>query len=1059
MAWAGAAPMIVKMRYAVGGKIGGKAASGTGLAQYVAERQGVARVAEEAVPDPAILAGYIGERPGSTGLFGAAPGSPPALEAVQAALAAAPWWQEWTVSMRSPDADAVGLGAPQDWRAMVRRALPGLARVRGVAPEDLRWAAAVHWKQGQPHVHVLVWPGAGCEAGPKLRRDEMRAVRKAIAREVFGQQRVDLSARKTAQRDLVLRGAAEAARGEPGLAPADAAELQRRLGRLRLPGGRVMLAYMPPGTKQAVRDLADWLLTREPLSAPAGEVARLARDVATQRSGEVEGAAAGVRAAADLRDRVAQVLLRSAGAGRAPEAPEVPGAEGMPEDGAPQAEESLREAEAPEGEPPPEAPQAESRGGPESPGGPRRSREERSALRVEMRRYDPAGAVALAAGITVGGVAQHAALTAAMRRVVVVRSEVEGRDGGKRTALAATGPAADEALAILGVVPGEAIGETLAWQSARLQGLRFSDEPLPPTPADALARVAGVVLDDEQRAVWTELLRAAGAHRDATGRIEADTTEVLAAVQAAQGAAQVPETDVVVAAYRQREADWREERRDLPGAETLRRCGVTASPEDLAAVVLRRDVATGAMRAEGIEGLLLGVAPDADRALAEKEIVRAATRAQVAVVRGTAAVETDPARALSATLGLRLAPEDTQRLAGLLRQCAVWWDASGQWPEAGGEDFAAAVALCQPPSPEECLFDVPGEVARAAARVQGLWADQQEGAVAALAAVAGKDAAEVRLALRGLAGGPGATGELARRLGVEETEALGSALAGVPSWLREPEKSAASRLALRLGQGDAEAVWAERLRALQVYRAADGTLVAGDTRALEEAAAGGEAGVILAAAWRQDRDALFAAQRTAREAPGNAPGTVRGGIALAEWAGREPLSAGERTQWGVLLERAARGNAGAEAAMVRMLGNRPEALPRIRGEVAAAVAERRLWHQHPVDALAARLGVPEWDDGQRHEVDRLLRRLPVGRDGRPADREAWGQAVERVRALAPEATPREVRRAVAREVAHTRAVAPRVRGGSGLLDAVLREIKRARAEAEQATEHAVEAAL
>ncbi len=282
MAWVGKAPMVAKLSMGVAGK-----ATGTGparFAEYIGTRVGVERAAEEPVADPTIQAAYVAERPGSTGLFGPDPAAPPELAEVQAAVGAAPWWHAWVVTMRGPDAEQAGLRTPQDWRAMVRRAMPQIAEEQHVPGSAVRWVAAVHHKVGkdgvpQPHVHVLVWPtGARAPKMPRLRREELRAAKKVWAREVFGAERVGLAVRKTAQRDLVLRGAATLARGEPGLAAADAAELARRLAALAalLPTrGKMSLGFMPAPVRREATALAEWLLRRAPLAAgAAGRVSR-----------------------------------------------------------------------------------------------------------------------------------------------------------------------------------------------------------------------------------------------------------------------------------------------------------------------------------------------------------------------------------------------------------------------------------------------------------------------------------------------------------------------------------------------------------------------------------------------------------------------------------------------------------------------------------------------------------------------------------------------------------------------------------------------------------------
>lgn len=950
------------------------------LAKYIGTRAGVAE------PERDGLVRYAAERPGSTGLFGPDPAAPPDLAATQAALAAAPWHYRMVLSMRGPDAERVGLGEDaQKWRDLARRLLPKIAAEIGVGQDDLRWVGAMHRKTGkdgvsQPHLHVLAWMDEPTRR-PLLFKDELRRVRRVTAREVFGPLRGALAAERTARRDAAVLAARRVlSRGV--LASRDEAELGQRLRALagRMPRhGRVALAYMPAEVKSEAAAVADWVMER--LAPEVAALNKATRDLASLYGSQPEALeqAAG-RARADVRDRVAQVVLRAAGRGPAAQRSAVV-AEHEPEDLAPDLEQPVR------------------------------SRGDWAVLRAEMRLRDPAGALALAAmaghvspaalaAVPALDAAKHAALTAAMRRVEILKKSGDG----ERTVLEAAGPAVAEALAILGpTADPEALRETLAWQCARLQGLRFSDDPMPPTPADALAATAGVKLSPEQREQLTALLRAAGAHRDpATGRIEVEPRALAALVAAVPG---VKDADIAVQAYRQRESDWREERRDLPPDEALRRVGVVAAKADLLAVNLRRDQETKALQASGHEALLRTLPAGADRALAEKELVRQAVAAQTEEARGRAEVETDPVRAMAALLGLRLTEEDTKRLSAVMRRCNVALDEAG-WPVGSGADYEAAVELCA--APEDCPFDIAGEVARCAARVQGVWADQQAEAVAALAVAAGREQEEVRDALRGLGNG---AAELAKRLGVPETPHLRDALAQVPEWLLEPERTPAARLLQRLGlPAEAEAEWVDRLRALEVYRDDAGTLSAGDAAALDAAVAGGgQAGAILRAAWAQDRDALFAARREAV-----------GPQALAVWAGRPALNALEGRRWDRLLRAAAAGRAGAEDALVRMLCLRPEAAPRIRAEVREAIRERRLWAMRPVDALAERLGVAAWEGGTRREVYRMLRRLPMDGAGRPADRDAWARAAARVWELAPATTQREARRALAVEAMRAR---------------------------------------
>ncbi len=300
------------------------------MAQYVATRPGVA-LAEEGrgAEGAAGLAQYAAERPGSTGLFGPDAANPPDLAAAMAEIGAAPWHWHVVLSMRGPDAARVGLGEDAAaWRDLARRWLPAAAKEMGMRQGDFHWVAAMHHKVGkggvpQPHLHVLAWAG-GPGRPPRLSRDELRRVRRATAREVFGPMRGALAAERTARRDAALSATREVLAGAGGrpafvVVPRDAdlGELRRRLRALgrSMPGhGRVALAYQRPEGKAAALALADWLLGREALRAEVAAFEAAAAALAGLY-GQAGVPAAVARARADVRNRVAQQVLRAA-AGR-----------------------------------------------------------------------------------------------------------------------------------------------------------------------------------------------------------------------------------------------------------------------------------------------------------------------------------------------------------------------------------------------------------------------------------------------------------------------------------------------------------------------------------------------------------------------------------------------------------------------------------------------------------------------------------------------------------------------------------------------------------------------
>ncbi len=324
-------PFVFKLKW-VGGSQAGRRASVH--ARYIAAREGVAR-AEEDHPDPTIHARYLDERPGSTGLFGPDPARPPSLEVAQAEVSARPWHWQAVISLREEDATALGLRAPPDWRDLARRVMPQFALHVGVPEGDLRWVGAVHRKVGQPHVHLLAWlADRAPPRQPRLQRPELRDIRRMIARELYGPMRAQLAAERTAQRDFLvatgrynlallrrvdLEAQAESPTGgglPPAFPRADLTELGRHIMALaaQMPDhGRIALAYMPPDVRDEARAAADWILSRPALADAVHGLREATRSLTALYTTEPQGAdAAWARAHADVRDRIAQAVLRAA---------------------------------------------------------------------------------------------------------------------------------------------------------------------------------------------------------------------------------------------------------------------------------------------------------------------------------------------------------------------------------------------------------------------------------------------------------------------------------------------------------------------------------------------------------------------------------------------------------------------------------------------------------------------------------------------------------------------------------------------------------------------------
>nr|WP_172684499.1 hypothetical protein [Sulfobacillus thermotolerans] len=222
----------------------------------------------------AIHARYAGERDGSLGYFGT----------VDAATAASHIQQArgtvWRVILSVGEADALAMGGglttKAGWSAAAQKAVPTMIRRLGLDLGHVEWIAAVHRHQKHehnPHIHLLFWEsGTPTRKTMKWSAQELRDVRRAWAKELYAPELAVLGEDKTTARQTAVemvnhlldqaQGTARGSSWEQGFLQ----ELLVRLGQLgtQLPGhGRLAYAYMPPATKQAVQEVARWMITQD----------------------------------------------------------------------------------------------------------------------------------------------------------------------------------------------------------------------------------------------------------------------------------------------------------------------------------------------------------------------------------------------------------------------------------------------------------------------------------------------------------------------------------------------------------------------------------------------------------------------------------------------------------------------------------------------------------------------------------------------------------------------------------------------------------------------------
>ena len=186
------ARLIFKAPYYKPGHTTRKGQSRGGYAEYIANREGVEILRSG-------MADYIGNRRGSNGLF-SDEDVPINLSKIHEEIDKHPGniWG-FIISLRREDAERLGYSSAEQWINLLRSRRNDIAKEMGIAPANLRWVAAYHNKEVNPHVHMLVWSSRPQE--PFLSRTGIHNIKKTLAGDIFRQENLELYKKQTEVRD------------------------------------------------------------------------------------------------------------------------------------------------------------------------------------------------------------------------------------------------------------------------------------------------------------------------------------------------------------------------------------------------------------------------------------------------------------------------------------------------------------------------------------------------------------------------------------------------------------------------------------------------------------------------------------------------------------------------------------------------------------------------------------------------------------------------------------------------------------------------------------------
>ena len=279
-------------------------------------------VEELLMPDhleASIHARYMIERPGSLGGFGPDASTPPDPKEVAKLFSdhQGPIWRCF-VSVKEEDVREMGgaLFTRKAWEDAARRQLPHMASALGIRPDGIDWIAAVHRKEGHPHMHLLMWEKVPTRERGMWSPEELKNIKQGWIRDLYAPMRDQANAEKNTARQSVVAATREALDTPMVFLPrADREAFRQHLQAVRdqLPDrGSLRYAYLPASAKQAVDQAADFLLSRvDPIRAAADlyidnakVLGQIYRDAAVGEAAQ--------NARQELKERMARTIIDSA---------------------------------------------------------------------------------------------------------------------------------------------------------------------------------------------------------------------------------------------------------------------------------------------------------------------------------------------------------------------------------------------------------------------------------------------------------------------------------------------------------------------------------------------------------------------------------------------------------------------------------------------------------------------------------------------------------------------------------------------------------------------------
>ncbi len=252
------AKLILKCPYYKPGHKTDKGQSRGGYAEYIAKREGVEVLRSG-------YASYIGERRGSHGMF-SDEGEDINLSKISAEIDnhnGNVWG--FIISLMREDADRLGYNTAEQWMNLIRSHRNDIAKEMNIAPENLRWCAAYHNKEENPHVHMMIWSARPKE--PYLSDVGIHNIKQTLATDIFRQDNISIYKKQTEVRDdlkaefkeRIRELVSEIKSGEHKFTPELISKMQLLSERLENHKGKNLYGYLDKNTKSLVNEIVKML--------------------------------------------------------------------------------------------------------------------------------------------------------------------------------------------------------------------------------------------------------------------------------------------------------------------------------------------------------------------------------------------------------------------------------------------------------------------------------------------------------------------------------------------------------------------------------------------------------------------------------------------------------------------------------------------------------------------------------------------------------------------------------------------------------------------------------